>query len=192
MESITLVDRTRLNHHEPAVLWFTGLSGSGKSTIANAVEYRLYQEFHAHTFLLDGDIIRKGLNSDLDFSDAGRKENIRRIAEVTRLFYEAGLILLTTFISPFRAERDYARSLLPDRRFVEIFVSCPFEVCESRDPKGLYRKARSGLIKDFTGLGSAYETPDRPEIRLETATQRVENCSDEVIAYLLKRQIITK
>ena len=183
-------NRSQLNGHMPAVLWFTGLSGSGKSTIANLVEDRLFHDFQAHTYVLDGDIIRTGLSKDLDFSDAGRKENIRRIAEVTRLFFDAGLIILTTFISPFRAERDFARSLIPENHFIEIYVSCPLDVCEERDPKGLYRKARSGLIKNYTGIDSPYEAPLNPELVLESASENAQDCAEKVINFLLKRQIL--
>ncbi len=190
LESITRANRSQLNGHKPAVLWFTGLSGSGKSTIANAVENRLYHAFQAHTFLLDGDLIRTGLNKDLDFSDGGRKENIRRIAEVARLFYDAGLLTLTTFISPFRSERALARSLIPASYFIEIFVRCPLEVCEARDPKGLYQKARKGLIPNFTGIDSAYEAPDNPELILDSTADSVLHCADSVIKFLLGRQII--
>ena len=188
--SIINSERSLLNGHQPAVLWFTGLSGSGKSSIANLVENRLFHDFQVHTYLLDGDIIRTGLNKDLDFSDAGRKENIRRIAEVTRLFFDAGLIILATFISPFRAERDFARSLIPDNHFIEIYVSCPLKVCEERDPKGLYRKARAGLIKNYTGIDSPYEAPLNPELVLESAIGSVQDCSEKVINFLLTRQII--
>ncbi len=172
------------------MVWFTGLSGSGKSTIANQVEGLLIARYKAHTYLLDGDIIRSGLNRDLDFSDAGRKENIRRIAEVVRLFYDAGLIVLTTFISPFRSERAYARSLIPPGGFIEVFVSCPLEVCEQRDPKGLYRKARNGLVPNFTGLDSAYEPPERPEIIVDSSRLNVQECVDAVIRFMVENGVI--
>jgi adenylylsulfate kinase len=172
------------------VLWFTGLSGSGKSTIANALEHRLFHQFQAHTYGLDGDIIRSGLNSDLDFSESGRRENIRRIGEVTRLFYDAGLIVLTTFISPFRDDRAFVRSLIPDRGFVEIYVRCPLEVCETRDPKGLYRRARRGQIPNFTGIDSPYEEPLSPELVLDSAAAGVEDCAAAVIEFLKTRQMI--
>jgi adenylyl-sulfate kinase len=173
------------------VLWFTGLSGSGKSTIANDVEYQLMHIYKAHTYLLDGDRVRIGLNKDLDFSDARRKENILRIAEVVRLFYDAGLIVLTTFISPFRSERELARSLIPPDNFHEIFVSCPMEVCETRDPKGLYQKARRGLIPNFTGIDSPYEAPEKPEIFLDSAAMSAQQCAETVITYLLGKGIIS-
>lgn len=182
--------RSRLKGHLPAVLWFTGLSGSGKTTLANAVESRLAQEFRAHTYFLDGDIVRTGLSKDLDFSPAGRSENIRRIGEVSRLFYDAGLIVLTAFISPFRSDRAVVRDLIPAGGFVEIFVRCPLEVCEQRDPKGNYRKARAGLIRGYTGIDSPYEEPENPELVLDTSADSIEICTNSVIQYLLRRQII--
>jgi adenylylsulfate kinase len=190
MRSLTNSDRSLLNGHQPVVLWFTGLSASGQSTIANLVENRLFHDFQAHTYVLDGDIIRTGLNKDLDFSDAGRKENIRRIAEVTKLFFDAGLIILTTFISPFRTERDFARSLIPSNHFIEIYVSCPLNVCEERDSKGLYKKARAGLIKNYTGIDSPYEPPINPELVLESAVEKVQDCADKVIQFLIRKQIL--
>ena len=190
METIRVEDRSQLNGHKPIVLWFTGLSGSGKSTIANALELRLYHEHRAHTYLLDGDILRTGLNRDLDFSDASRKENIRRVAEVTRLFYDAGLVVLTTFISPFRADREFVRSLLPADRFVEIFVSCSLEVCEQRDPKGMYQKARKGLIPNFTGIDSPYEPPLNPELILDSAQLSIPECTSAVLRYLDQKKVI--
>lgn len=163
----------------PSVIWLTGLSGSGKSTIANLLEKRLYEASHA-TYLLDGDNVRHGLCGDLGFDDKARVENIRRISEVSKLFVDAGLIVITAFISPFKADRDYCRSLLENGEFVEVFVDTPIEVCEKRDPKGLYEKARSGDIKHFTGIDSAYEAPETPEIHLgyqdespEQTTQRL-------------------
>jgi adenylylsulfate kinase len=190
LESITGADRSRLNGHSPAVLWFTGLSGSGKSTIANALERRLFHHFQAHTYGLDGDVIRTGLNRDLDFSESGRRENIRRIGEVTRLFYDAGLIVLTTFISPFRDDRAFARSLIPEGGFIEIYVRCPLAVCETRDPKGHYRRARQGLIPHFTGIDSPYEEPLSPELVLDSASVAVEDCAAAVIEFLKTRQVI--
>ncbi len=190
MEPITCADRQTLNSHAPAVLWFTGLSGSGKSTIATTVERRLLHEFKAHTYLLDGDALRTGLNRDLDFSDTGRKENIRRAAEVTRLFYDAGLIVLTTFISPFRADRAIARALIPNAGFLEIFVRCPLGICEERDPKGLYRKARAGQISFFTGIDSPYEAPEAPELTLDSHIKTLEECAEAIIADLHRRKIV--
>ncbi len=190
MEALTQADRTRLNGHRPAVLWFTGFSGSGKSTLAGAVEQRLFQEYRAHTYLLDGDVLRTGLNKDLDFTAASRTENIRRSAEVAHLFYDAGLIVLTTFISPFRADRGFARSLIPPGGFVEIFVSCPLEVCEARDVKGLYRRARSGQIPNFTGIDSPYEEPLQPEISVDTSRATIEACAGEILRYCQSHQIL--
>jgi adenylylsulfate kinase len=181
---VSLADRMRLNGHGPAVLWFTGLSGSGKSTLANAVEMRLHQRCAAHTFLLDGDEVRTGLNKDLGFSPAARAENIRRIGEVARLFYEAGLITLAAFISPFRADRDRVRTLFPPGGFFEIYVHCPLEVCEQRDPKRLYQQARAGQVPDFTGIDSPYEAPRLPELALDTSTTALEPCVQQVVALL--------
>ncbi|MFZ2974637.1 MAG: sulfate adenylyltransferase subunit CysN [Ferribacterium limneticum] len=164
--SITREDRERLNGHKGKVIWFTGLSGSGKSTLANALE----KELHAHgkrTYILDGDNIRQGLNKDLGFTDADRVENIRRVAEVAKLMMDAGLIVMTAFISPFRAEREMARELIGPENFIEVFVDTPLEVCEQRDPKGLYEKARSGLIPNMTGITSTYEKPDSPDILIK-------------------------
>jgi adenylylsulfate kinase len=190
VDPITLADRIRTNGHYPAVLWFTGLSGSGKSTLAGLVEQRLHHEQRAHTYLLDGDVLRTGLNKDLDFSPAGRKENIRRSGEVARLFFDAGLIVLTTFISPYRTDRDFARSLLPDGSFIEIYVRCPLEICEQRDPKGLYRRARGGLIPNFTGIDSPYEEPLNPELILDTALSPLADCAQEIISYCFTKRII--
>ena len=178
---LTREERSRIKHHQPAVLWFTGLSGSGKSTIANMVEYRLNHDFDAHTYLLDGDNIRRGLNKGLGFSDADRTENIRRIGEVAKLFHDAGLIVLTAFISPFRVDRDLVRAMLPPGSFYEIHVHCPLEICEQRDTKGLYRKARQGLIPDFTGISSPYEAPENPELFLNTGMQTLDECVESVL-----------
>jgi len=181
---VTLEHRRRLNGHRPAVLWFTGLSGSGKSTLANAVEVVLHQRYAAHTFLLDGDLVRTGLNKDLGFTPEARAENIRRVGEVARLFYEAGLITLAAFISPFRADRDQVRALFPPGGFFEIYVRCPLEVCEQRDPKRLYRQARAGQVPTFTGIDSPYEAPLQPELTLDTATTALELCVGQVLALL--------
>lgn len=160
-------ERERLNGHQGLVLWFTGLSGSGKSTVAGAVEQQLFQR-GIHTYLLDGDNVRHGLCADLGFSDVHRKENIRRIGEVARLMVDSGLVVLTAFISPHRAERNKVRErLAQDGRFWEVFVDTPLSVCEARDPKGLYRKARVGELKNFTGIDGVYEAPERPEIHLD-------------------------
>ncbi|MGC1269523.1 MAG: sulfate adenylyltransferase subunit CysN [Croceibacterium sp.] len=174
----------QLKGQQPAVLWFTGLSGSGKSTIANLVEKKLHAAGR-HTFLLDGDNVRHGLNKDLGFTEADRVENIRRVGEVAKLMADAGLIVLTAFISPFRAERELVRSLLPDGEFVEVFIDTPLEVAESRDVKGLYKKARSGELKNFTGIDSPYERPDQPEIHIDTTAMTPEAAAELVVARLL-------
>jgi bifunctional enzyme CysN/CysC len=180
---VTRDQRANQKGQNPCVLWFTGLSGSGKSTIANALEQTLFLRGH-HSYLLDGDNVRHGLNKDLDFTDAGRVENIRRIAEVSRLFVDAGLIVLTAFISPFRNDRRTAREILGADGFVEIYLSTPLDVCEQRDPKGLYARARVGDIKHFTGLSSPYEAPERPEIVLDTSKMAVQECVDKVVRFL--------
>jgi bifunctional enzyme CysN/CysC len=174
---------------KPAVLWFTGLSGAGKSTIANEVEKRLHARGH-HTMILDGDNVRHGLNRDLGFSEADRVENIRRIAEVSRLFVEAGLIVIVSFISPYRAERMLARDRVAEGEFLEIFVDTPIEECRRRDPKGLYLKADSGQIRNFTGVDAPYEQPLDPEIRLRTLERNPDELADEVVTALRTRGII--
>ncbi len=183
------VDVTRAAHaqqkgQQPKVLWFTGLSGSGKSTIANLVEKKLYA-LGRHSYLLDGDNVRHGLNKDLGFTDADRIENIRRVGEVAKLMTDAGLIVLTAFISPFRAERDLVRSMLPDGDFVEIFVDSPLEVAESRDVKGLYKKARSGEIANFTGITSPYERPERPEVHVDTTMETPEAAAERIVEHIM-------
>lgn len=175
-----------LKGQKPAVLWFTGLSGSGKSTIANALQARLHA-LGRHSYLLDGDNVRHGLNRDLGFTDADRVENIRRIGEVARLMADAGLITLVSFISPFRAERQMARALLPEGEFIEIYVSTPLAVAEERDPKGLYKKARAGDIKNFTGIDSPYEPPENAEITVNTAELSADDAADEILATLIAR-----
>jgi bifunctional enzyme CysN/CysC len=175
--------REAINGHKPAILWFTGLSGSGKSTIANIVEARLAAR-GAHTYMLDGDNIRHGLNRDLGFTDADRVENIRRVAEVAKLFADAGLIVLVSFISPFRAERQLARELAVPSQFFEVFVDTPIELCRARDPKGLYKKADAGKIANFTGISSPYEPPESPEFWLRTAQENPEDSADIVVAGL--------
>lgn len=181
--SVSRDDREQLNGHRGRVIWLTGLSGAGKSTVASALEKRLHAE-GKHTYLLDGDNVRHGLNRDLGFSDADRVENIRRVAEVSHLMVDAGLIVLVSFISPFRSDRRMARSLFAEGEFVEVFVDTPLEECERRDIKGLYAKARNGLLKNFTGIDSPYERPEFPEIRLRTE-MTVEDCVDEVLLLAL-------
>jgi bifunctional enzyme CysN/CysC len=171
------------------VLWFTGLSGSGKSTIANRVETRLHA-LGKHTYLLDGDNVRHGLNKDLGFTEADRVENIRRIAEVARLMADAGLIVLTAFISPFRSERRMARGLLPEGEFIEVHVDTPLEVAEQRDVKGLYKKARRGELKNFTGIDSPYEAPENPEIRIDTTAFDADAAADSIVAELRRRGML--
>jgi adenylylsulfate kinase len=181
--------REEKNQHKSVVFWFTGLSGSGKSTLAHAVEEQLYQ-LGLNTFVLDGDNVRHGLNKDLSFSDTDRKENIRRISEAAKLMLEAGIITLTAFISPFREERAMARSLMPHGDFLEIHCYCPLEVCETRDVKGLYKKARNGEIKDFTGISSPYEAPTNPELRIDTHALSLEKSVQQVISLLRARHIL--
>ena len=178
--------RAKLKSQEARILWFTGLSAAGKSTIANLVDARLHA-LGKHTYLLDGDNIRLGLNKDLGFTDADRVENIRRIAEVAALMVDAGLITLVAFISPFRRERDMARNLVSPCEFIEIFVDTPIEVAEARDPKGLYKKARRGELKDFTGIDSPYEPPQHPEIRIDTTILSAEAAAGEIVKFLENR-----
>ena len=181
--------RASLKEQKPCVLWFTGLAGAGKSTIANTLEKRLHA-LGRHTYLLDGDNIRHGLNKDLGFTDADRVENIRRVAETAKLFVEAGLIVMVSFISPFRSERRMARDLLQDGEFIEVFVDTPIEVCEARDPKGLYRKARAGLISNFTGIDSMYEAPEKPELKLDTGSSNPESLAEAVLVELRRRHVV--
>jgi len=188
-QSIAKRERARQKAQQSAVLWFTGLSGAGKSTVANALEKALFQRGH-HSYLLDGDNVRHGLNRDLGFSDQDRVENIRRIGEVARLMADAGLVVLSAFISPFRADRALVRELMEDGEFVEIHVDAPLAVCEARDPKGLYAKARAGVIRNFTGIDSPYEPPESPEIVVDTSTLSVDECVDELLAYLKRRGIL--
>ena len=184
-QSITKEKRLILLNQKPCILWFTGLSGSGKSTIANAVELELFKRGRK-TYLLDGDNVRHGLNKDLGFSEQDRIENIRRIGEVAKLFVDSGLIVLTAFISPFKSDRQIARSLVKYDEFIEVFIDTPLEVCEQRDPKGLYKKARDGAIKNFTGISSPYEAPEEPQIHIKTDEHSIEECVDIVINYLIK------
>lgn len=181
--------RSLIKRQKPCILWFTGYSGAGKSTIANKVEKKLFELSH-HTHLLDGDNVRQGLCRDLGFSESDRVENIRRVAEVARLMLEAGLIVLTAFISPFRAERRMARGLVDEGEFIEIFVDTPLAVAESRDIKGLYQKARSGQLRNFTGIDSPYESPEHPEIRIDTTAMSAEQSASAVLEYLFVNEII--
>lgn len=182
-------ERASQKRQRPCILWFTGLSASGKSTTANVVEQKLFELGH-HTYLLDGDNVRHGLNKDLGFSDSDRVENIRRIGEMAKLFADAGLIVLSAFISPFRADRQMVRDMVEEAEFVEIHMSTPLSVCEQRDPKGLYKKARLGEIKNFTGIDSTYEAPVSAEITLNTAECDIEACAEKVIDYLKQKHII--
>lgn len=186
---ITREDRQKLNGHRGAVLWFTGLSGCGKSTIANAVDQILHDR-GVHTFVLDGDNIRLGLNKNLGFTPEDRTENIRRIGEVAKLFADAATILSTAFISPYRADRDLVRGLLPEGAFIEILVHASLETCESRDPKGLYKKARAGEIENFSGISAPYEAPEKPELVLDSNSKGVEELALEVITYLTKAGVL--
>ena len=182
-------DRETLNGHKSAILWFTGLSGSGKSTLAHAVEDHLYR-MNIHTFVLDGDNIRQGLCKDLGFSDADRTENIRRIGEVSKLMVDAGVMVMTAFISPFRQDRNLVRELVDSGDFVEIYCDASLETCEQRDPKGLYKKARAGQIPEFTGISSPYEAPESPEIVLKTDADSIEDCVKQVVTYLTEQNIL--
>jgi bifunctional enzyme CysN/CysC len=181
--------RADLKGQRPCVVWFTGLSGGGKSTVANLLEKHLHA-LGRHTYILDGDNVRHGLNKDLGFTDADRVENIRRVAEVARLMVDAGLIVLVSFISPFRAERRMARNLLADGEFVEVFVDAPLEVAEARDPKGLYKKARRGELKNFTGIDSPYEPPETPELRIDTTRLAPEQAVDLILAELRESGVL--
>jgi bifunctional enzyme CysN/CysC len=187
---VTKTARARLNGQKPVMLWFTGLSGAGKSTIADSLERKLHA-LGKRTFVLDGDNVRHGLNRDLGFTEADRVENIRRVAEVAKLFVEAGLITIISFISPFRAEREMARELVGPDEFIEIFVDTPLEICERRDPKGLYRKARRGELRNFTGLDSPYERPESPELILDAFNERVEDLANQVMEFLQRRGMLS-
>ena len=187
--SVDRAARADKRGHRSAILWFTGLSGSGKSTLANAVNAALFER-GLGTYVLDGDNVRHGLCKDLGFSDADREENIRRIGEVAKLFLDAGVIVLTAFVSPFRADRDKARDLVEAGDFFEIFCAADLDVCESRDPKGLYAKARSGAIKEFTGISSPYEEPDTPELKIDTGAQDLAESVNVVIKALQDKGVI--
>jgi adenylylsulfate kinase len=188
---VTKADRQNRNRHKSAVLWFTGLSGSGKSTLTVALEKELFER-GIHTYRLDGDNIRHGLNKDLGFSPEDRTENIRRIGEVAKLMVDAGLITLTAFISPYQNDRNYVRSLLEENEFIEVYVKCSLEICEKRDPKGLYKKARTGEIKQFTGIDAPYEEPVQPELIVDTEHQSLDKSVRQVIQYLIDKEYIPK
>jgi adenylylsulfate kinase len=187
--SVSKMERHVRNGHKSCVLWFTGLSGSGKSTLANAVDHALFKEGYS-SYVLDGDNIRHGLNRDLSFRPTDRKENIRRIGEVAKLFVDSGIIVSSAFISPFQEDRELVRQMFETGEFVEIFVKCPIEVCENRDPKGLYKKARKGEIPEFTGISSPYEMPDLPEIVIETDTMTISKSVEIVKKYLKDKKIL--
>jgi len=180
---VTRQDRYRLNNHRSCLIWFTGLSGAGKTTLATALEKELY-EYGIRSYVLDGDNLRHGLNSNLGFSPEDRKENIRRIGEVSKLFVDAGLFALTAMISPYREDRQLVRERFAKHEFIEVYVKCPLEVCEKRDPKGLYKKARKGEIQHFTGISAPYEEPLHPEIIVESDKQTLEQSVQQVIQYL--------
>ncbi len=188
---VTRAEREALLRHRAVTLWFTGLSGSGKSTLANQVELALVRR-RAHAYVLDGDNVRHGLSANLGFSAEDRSENIRRVGEVAKLLNDAGAIVLTAFISPFRADRARVREILPAGGFLEVFVDCPLEICERRDVKGLYRKARAGEIADFTGISSPYEPPLAPELRVATAELSLDACVAQLLATLETRGVIPK
>ena len=186
--TVTKTRREKQNNHRGAIVWFTGLSGSGKSTLAHAVEEVLHQQ-GCRTFVLDGDNVRHGLCADLGFSDKDRHENIRRVGEVAKLFMEAGIIVLTAFISPYRFDRQQVRNMVAMDDFIEIFCNSSIEVCEERDVKGLYKKARAGQINEFTGISSPYETPQSPELTLNTGELALDDCVKEVVALLLNQNV---
>ena len=183
-------DREKLKGHKGCVLWFTGLSGAGKSTIANTVDHKLHA-IGKHTYLLDGDNIRMGLNKNLGFSAEDRAENIRRIGEVAKLFAHSGTLAITAFISPYRADRDAVRALMGPGEFIEVLVDASLETCEARDPKGLYKKARAGEIKGFTGISDPYEAPNAPELTLDANTKGIDELAQEVVAYLEKSGLLS-
>jgi adenylylsulfate kinase len=186
---VTLSDRRKLNGHKSCLLWFTGLSASGKSTLANELDKQLYEK-GIRSYVLDGDNIRHGLNKDLGFSPEDRKENIRRIGEVAKLFVDAGLFTLAAFISPYRDDRDMVRKMFPEGDFIEVYVKCSIEECERRDPKGLYKKARAQEIKEFTGISAPYEEAFNPEIVVDTEKHSIEECVSQLTTYLRDHQYL--
>lgn len=187
--TVTRQHREKQNGHRSVILWFTGLSGAGKSTLAHAVEDALFK-LNCRTFVIDGDNVRHGLCADLGFTSEDRVENIRRVGEIAKLFTEAGIIALTAFISPFRADRDRVRELVPEGDFIEIYCQASLEVCEGRDVKGLYKKARTGEIANFTGISSPYEPPENPELIVHTGEASLEDCANQVIHFLQDRGIV--
>ncbi|EON74355.1 adenylyl-sulfate kinase [Lysinibacillus sphaericus] len=187
--SITKQERRTRNKHHSFILWFTGLSASGKSSVANAFARTLFERGH-QAFVLDGDNVRHGLNNDLGFGEAHRKENIRRIGEVSKLFVESGQIVLTAFISPYRADRQIVRDLVEEGEFLEVYVKCSVETCEKRDPKGLYKKARNAEITNFTGISAPYEEPEQPEVILDTEQHSIEECVEQLTTFLTKKGYI--
>ena len=187
--SVTRQRRNKLNEHRSVVLWFTGLSGSGKSTLAHALEEKLYQK-GCRTFVLDGDNVRHGLNSNLDFSESGRTENIRRISEVSKLMLESGLIVMTAFISPFNKDRNEARKLITNDDFIEIYCKASLETCEARDVKGLYKRARAGKIKNYTGVDSPYEVPENPELTLDTDNETLNESVSKIYNFLKEKKLL--
>jgi adenylylsulfate kinase len=187
--SVARADREKIKGQKGGVIWFTGLSACGKSTIANTVDHML-NSLGRHTYLLDGDNIRMGLNKNLKFSAEDRAENIRRIGEVAKLFGDAGIITLTAFISPYKKDRDAVRALLKDGEFIEVYVNASLETCEKRDPKGLYKKARAGEIKGFTGIDDPYEAPEKPELVLDSNNKGIDELANEVVAYLKSKNLL--
>ncbi|MDA8431718.1 MAG: adenylyl-sulfate kinase [Nitrospiraceae bacterium] len=188
---VTRQDRAHLNNHESGLVWLTGLSASGKSTIAHAVEKRLFEQ-GVRTYVLDGDNVRHGINSNLGFSREDRKENLRRIVEVSKLFMDAGIMVLAAFISPWRDDREFVRKSFEGDCFIEVYVKCPIEECERRDPKGQYAKARAGIIKNYTGISSPYEEPENAEIVLDTLNMELEDCVNAIIRALDSRGVLPR
>jgi len=188
-QNITKEQRSAQKNQKPCLLWYTGLSGSGKSTVANAVDALLFER-GCHSYLLDGDNVRHGLNGDLGFSDEDRIENIRRISQVGKLFVDSGLIVSTAFISPFASDRKVASEMLEQEEFMEVYIDTPIAVCEQRDPKGLYKKARAGEIKDFTGIDSTYDIPTAPAIHVKTDEKSIKECAEQIVQHLIDNQFI--
>ena len=187
--SVYRKDREKMNGHKSVIIWFTGLSGSGKSTIAHALESTLHNK-KIRTYVLDGDNIRQGLSKDLGFSDRDRTENIRRVGEVSKIMMEAGIIVLTAFISPFMKDRQIVRKLVGEGEFIEVYCDASLKICESRDTKGLYKKAREGKVQEFTGISSAYERPENPELVINSGQDTVENCVEIILNYLNEKKVI--